>query len=112
MTKRPIAPDAPPPLKALTARKEGWEADRAVVYPKWKAALDAAHGNVTHAAMAYQGVCEPANRTDRKRLADFGRRLARRFDMLEYARRLRLVSTGKDTGRPIGKRKSDRRPPT
>ena len=85
---RPNAPAAPPPLAAMTERKERLEAERAALFAEWKTAIEASHGNVAKAARDF----DPPMTRDR------GNRLTRRFALVEYAAQLRRRSLGRSMG--------------
>lgn len=89
------AVSTPPLLTAMTARKEQLEAARRRLFPLWKAALEAAAGNVSAAAANFD---PPMTRNK-------GNRLTRRFELVDYAKSLRLAATGRAMGR--GSRKNE-----
>ncbi len=69
------------------------EQKRAEVFPLWKAALEAADGNVTKAAVAFFPDLEP------KAARNKGNRLTRRFELATWAADLRKTKTGHAKGR-------------
>ena len=89
-----VAPMVAPPLVKMGKAKDDFEAKRQEVFPKWKAALEAAEGNVTHAAVAFW----PGE--ERKKARNRGNKLSQDLELAEYAASLRLAATGKKIGRP------------
>ncbi len=87
----PAAPSSPPLLVAMGARKEQLEAARSTSFATWKAALETAHGNVSHAAKALG--------LNRNR----GNKLTVRFELVAYGAALRTKYTGRSIGRPYPK---------
>lgn len=84
-----LPPTSPPPCAAMGTKKALHEKEREALFPKWKAALEASNGNVTHAAAAF----DPPMTRDR------GNRLTRRFKLAEYAAMLREEHSGHARGR-------------
>lgn len=102
------APAAPPPLVDMAAHKAELEARRKEMFPKVKAAIEKAKGNVTKAAIALflpDGVDPALNEIEQgKQLARVkvnGMNWTRVLGLREYARTLRKSSgqTGR-AGRP------------
>lgn len=89
MKKKSTPPSVPPSLVAMGERKTKFEAEREVMFPKWKKALEDANGCVTYAATNFD---PPMTR-------DKGNRLTRRFKLVEYAAELRAEATGHAAGR-------------
>lgn len=87
-TRTPKPELVPPPLTAMAAHKDKLEAERARLFPQWKAALEAANGNVSRAAASFD---PPMTR-------DKGNRLTRRFQLVDYASSLRVAATGRAMG--------------
>lgn len=90
--KFPAAPPpaAPPQLTAMASRTERLEAERADLFNRWRCALDATNGNVCHAA----ALMSPPITHDRANW------LTRRLGLVDYAKGLRVASTGRGMGRP------------
>lgn len=89
-----------PALAKLGALKDKLEAERAEIFPRWKAALDEAKGNITHAAVAFG--FEP--NASSKSVRDQGAWLTRRLELVKYAAELRAKNsaTRSSLGRPPG----------
>ncbi len=116
-----------PPLVGMSARKDKLEADRAEIFPKWKAALEAAGGNVSRAGRMIAETNDPAemkswtafgftNDMDPVEARSRANRLTRRLGLVAYAAELRLKAgtgarvtfgtlKGKVMGRPPGPNK-------
>jgi len=84
-------PSSPPPLTKMSERTAALEKERRELFEQWKAALEAAGGNVSRAA-------ETLGAT-----RDRGNYLVRRLGLAAFAAELRLKTTGKDCGRPRSK---------
>lgn len=98
-------PETPPLCVPMGVRKEKFDADREEVYPRWKAALEAANGCVTYAARAFwpvedvPGMSDEDRKKQAKTVVDRGNRYTRRFGLVEYAASLRARATGHARGR-------------
>ncbi len=96
--KPPAPPTEPPKLVDMAARKYLLETERILLFPQWKAALEASSGNVTVASLAFFPELLPADKKD-TRARDKGNRLTRRLGLTVYARELRFRKTGHGRGR-------------
>lgn len=86
--------DDPPRPAAMSARLQAIEAARAEIYPRLKAALEAAEGNVSRAGAAMWPDLEP-------RAAKYRcHRYVRRLGLGPYAAELRVRAQGRSMGRP------------
>ena len=93
-------PVAPPPLAAMAARKAKLEADREVLFIAWKAALEAAKGNITEATSKFTVGGKKVSKY-------YGAYLTKTFGLVEYAAELRVeAGQPKAAGRPWPKRLS------
>jgi hypothetical protein len=88
-----IVPQAPPALVGLDSRKRAFEAEREVLFPKWRAALQDADGNVTAAARV---MFPELNGTVAR---NKGNKAVRRLGLADYAAELRKAKTGHARGR-------------
>lgn len=82
----------------MAALKDKLEAERARLFPLWKAALEAADGNVTRAAAACKASFDPLMTRHK------GNRLTRRFELVAFAAELRVKATGRAMGRGVDKK--------
>ena len=99
--------DKAPALAKLGALKDRLEAERAEIFPRWKAALDEAKGNIAHAAAAFG--FEPTGAATGG-VREQGQWLTKRLELNEYAAGLRAKNSanGSSRGRPpgtVGKRR-------
>lgn len=89
------APEAAPLLEQMAAYKAAHEAKRQDDFPTWKAAVEAADGNLSRLGEAMF----PERET--KSAANAARNQARRLGLLAYAAELRVKATGNaGAGRP------------
>jgi hypothetical protein len=101
-SKDPVVPSLP----KLGALKDKLEAERAEIFPRWKAALDEAKGNITRAAVAFG--FEPTNDNAEKGngksngVREQGAWLTIRLGLVEYAAGLRKQAGRSTRGRPPG----------
>lgn len=82
-------PPAPPVLSGLTNRREQLDKERADLFRRWRAALEANGGNVTHTAKGFQPTMT----------RNQGNQITRRLGLVEYAAQLRLLNMGRSMGR-------------
>lgn len=90
----PKAPNAPPELADMAARRAAHEAARSEDFPKWRQALEDAKGNVTHAGVKL------FPELSRKEAYAAAARQVRRLGLVEYAKQLRAQDQGRSMGRP------------
>lgn len=90
MTK-PSKPEAPPaaPLEKARARVAELEAEREKIYPIWKAALEKSDGNIAFAGRLSVGGDPLLGIIKTKSVRDRAKRLTKRLDLNDYAKRLR-----------------------
>ena len=95
------ATDAPPPLDAMAARKAKIEAQRTELFPRWKAALTEAKGNITDAAVTFilHGVRSHTGSPAMVRAVSCAKFWNRTLGLREYAAELRRQA-GQGVGRP------------
>lgn len=94
MAPKPKPPTAPPSLATLSARVEQLEFDRRLKFTQWKAAIEAANGNITKAAECLK---PPIT----KSRAMF---LTKSLGLREYAAALRVRAGHTELGRPWPKK--------
>lgn len=88
-------PSGPPALDKMQARIDTLEAERAESFEAWKAALEAADGAVTQAALETLTHLPESSRRNR------GNYLTRKLGLQDYASTLRQASGGHaGAGRP------------
>lgn len=89
-------PAEPPLLVAMGERKERLEAERLVLFGKWKAALVQADGNIHNAAFAFLDG-DPRGDEAKK---SYGAYLTKTFGLREWAAELRVKAGFTKKGRP------------
>jgi len=122
MNEPKTPPPAAPLLAAMSARKDKLEADRAEVFPKWKATLEAAGGNISRAGRlaffddSISFLNDDAREVAERKARDQAAWLTKRLGLVAYAAELRLAAgagarvtfgelKGKVMGRPPGPNK-------
>ncbi len=93
-----VVPEAPAPVKDMAPVSAAFNEKRAAAFPRWKAAVEAAGGNITHLGEAEFPDQETKSATNR------AYNQVRRLGLLKYAAELRAQATGNPgPGRPAVK---------